>query len=56
MTLSRDSDMQRVVVDTVSSVQVDRLIRVIDASAASVVGACVLVVPAGQPLPSLRSM
>ena len=52
--LSKSEDMQRVVVDTVSRMQVERMVRTMDA--ACNVGACVLVKPAGHPIPPLTNM
>ena len=52
--LSKSEDMQRVVVDTVSRMQVERMVRAMDA--ACNVGACVLVKPAGHPIPPLNTM
>ena len=52
--VSKSEDMQRVVVDTVSRMQVERMVRAMDA--ASNVGACVLVKPAGHPIPPLHNM
>ena len=52
--LSRIENIQKVVVGTVSGVQVDRMFRTMDA--ARTVGACVLVKPTGQPIPSLINM
>ena len=52
--LSRSENIQRVVVDTVSRVQVDKMFRTMDA--AQTVGACALVKPTGQPIPSLINM
>jgi hypothetical protein len=52
--LSKSEDMQRVVVDMVSRTQVGRMVRTMDA--ACNVGACVLVKPAGHPIPPLNNM
>ena len=52
--LSKIENIQRVVVDTDSRVQVDKMFRMMDA--ARTVGACVLIKPTGQPIPSLTSM
>ena len=52
--LARVDVVQRVVVDTPPNAQVERTVRTMDA--ARTVGACVLVKPAGQPIPPLVNM
>ena len=52
--MAQYDEMQRLVVDIVSRVQFERMVRAIDA--ARIVLACVLVKPAGQPVPPLNNM
>ena len=52
--LSRIVEMQRVVVDTVSRIQVEKMFRTMDA--ARTVGTCVLVKPTGHLIPPLVNM
>ena len=54
--LSQSGNMLRAVVDTVSRLRAERVVRTMDACAPNHVGACVLVKPTGHPIPTMNNM